>query len=144
MTMSGWNESVVAEFRGNGGRVGGQFAGANMILMHHVGRRSGTEYIAPVVFFTRADDPGAMFVVASAAGAARNPQWYDNMTSAGHATVEVGTESFEVEVSEVTGERYAQVFGDIKAQAPGFGEYEKKIAGVRTMPVLVLRRRGRG
>jgi hypothetical protein len=66
------------------------------------------------------------------------------MASAGHATVEVGTESFEVEVSEVTGERYAQVFGDIKAQAPGFGEYEKKIAGVRTMPVLVLRRRGRG
>ena len=141
MTTSSWNEGIVAEFRANEGRVDGQFKGANMILMHHVGRRSGTRYIAPVVYFTREDAPGAMFVVASAAGAPRNPQWYDNMTGAGRASVEVGTETFDVDVEEVTGERYRQVFADIKQQAPGFGDYEKKIDGARVLPVLALRRR---
>ncbi|MHB8452572.1 MAG: nitroreductase/quinone reductase family protein, partial [Mycobacteriales bacterium] len=39
--MDDWNAKVIAEFRANGGRVGGTFEGAPMALLHHVGRHSG-------------------------------------------------------------------------------------------------------
>lgn len=140
MTTSNWNETVIAEFRANDGKVA-QFAGADLVVMHHVGRRSGTEYLAPVVFFTQDDASGTMYVVASAAGAPRNPQWYDNMTAAGRASVEVGRETFDVDVEEITGAHYERVFADMLTTAPDFADYETKIAGARVMPILTLRRR---
>ena len=144
MTTSGWNEQVVEEFRANEGRVGGMFEGANMIILHHRGRRSGTEYLAPVVFFTPDDlgedaAAGTRYIVASAAGAPKNPQWYDNLTAAGQITVEVGTQTFEVDVEDLAGDEHDRVLTAIKTKAPGFGEYETKIAGARVMPVLALR-----
>ena len=46
--MSDWNTTIIEEFRANGGRVGGQFEGAPLILIHHIGARSGTERVTPV------------------------------------------------------------------------------------------------
>jgi len=37
--MSDWNDQIIAEFRGNQGKVGGNFAGRPMLLLHTVGRR---------------------------------------------------------------------------------------------------------
>ena len=39
--MSDWNDQVIEEFRANGGQVGGQFAGAPLLLLHTVGARTG-------------------------------------------------------------------------------------------------------
>ncbi len=145
MTSSDWNTAIIEEFHANEGRVGGQFAGANMILMHHVGRSSGREYIAPVVYFTDRElpsaEPGTMYVIASAAGAPQNPQWYANMLAAGRATVEVGIETFEVDVADVEPATRERIFAEVKKVAPGFGDYERKLAGARIMPILALHRR---
>ena len=87
--MSDWNSGVIAEFRANEGKVGGYFEGAPMILLHHIGARSGTVRVTPLVYFPQ--DDGSMLVVASKGGAPTNPDWYHNVLANPRFEVEVGT-----------------------------------------------------
>src|ERR1700710_2206347 len=64
-----WNAQIIKDFRANEGRVGGNFEGAPITLLHHVGRRSGRESVAPVMYLADEDDPSTIFVFASLAGA---------------------------------------------------------------------------
>ncbi|WGL52440.1 nitroreductase family deazaflavin-dependent oxidoreductase [Nocardioides sp. BP30] len=137
--MSDWNSQVIEEFRANGGRVGGPFEGAPMVLVHHIGRRSGTERITPLVYLP-GDDASTLYIFASKGGAPTHPDWYHNLVAAGSTTVEVGTETFPVRVEEVTGEERDRRYAAQVARMPGFGEYAEKTAGVRVIPVLELTR----
>jgi deazaflavin-dependent oxidoreductase (nitroreductase family) len=141
--VNDWNSRIIAEFRANDGKVGGQFEGAPVVLMHHVGRRSGTEYVNPVMYLAADDDPATIYVFASKGGHPTNPDWYVNMTEAGTATVEVGTETYAVTVTELTGEERDRVYAEQARRYPGFAEYEQQTAGIRTIPVLALTRAAR-
>ena len=138
--VNDWNSRVIAEFRANGGKVGGQFEGAPVVLMHHIGRKSGKESVNPVMYLPDEGDPATIYVFASKGGAPTHPDWYWNMTEAGTATVEVGTETYDVSVREVTGEERDTIYAEQASRYPGFGEYEEKTAGIRTIPVLALTR----
>lgn len=138
--MSDWNSQIIAEFRANAGQVGGQFEGAPVVLLHHVGRRSGTEYVSPLMYLADDDDPATIYVFASKAGHHAHPDWYWNLADAGRATVEVGAETYDVAVREVEGEDRDRIYAEQVSRYPGFGEYEEKTAGVRTIPVLALTR----
>ena len=135
-----WNQGIITEFRANEGRVGGMFEGASMILVHHVGRASGKEYVSPLVYLPGDNGDGAMYIFASKGGAPTHPDWYRNLISAGKANVEVGTDTFDVTVTEVTGQERDRIYAEQVKRAPGFGDYEKKTAGIRTIPVLRLAR----
>jgi deazaflavin-dependent oxidoreductase (nitroreductase family) len=138
--MSDWNTAIIEEFRANGGKVGGMFEGAPVVLMHGVGRKTGKETVHPVMYLPSDDDPATIYVFASKAGAPTHPDWYYNLTAAGRATVEVGTETYDVAVTEVTGEDRDRIYAEQVSRYPGFGEYEQKTAGIRTIPVLALTR----
>jgi deazaflavin-dependent oxidoreductase (nitroreductase family) len=138
--MPDWNDSVVAEFRANEGRVGGPFAGAPMILVHHVGRSSGKEYLSPLVYLPGEGDDDAIHIFASKGGAPENPDWYRNLAAAGQATVEVGTSTYPVTITEVHGDERDRIYAEQVKRMPGFGEYEQKTQGIRTIPVLRLAR----
>ena len=133
-----WNAKIIAEFRANEGKVGGNFAGAPMTLAHHRGRKSGHEHVTPMMYQADADAPSTIYVFASKAGAPTNPDWYYNLTTAGVGEVEVGTERYAVTVRELKGEERDRVFSEQVSRYPGFGEYEEKTAGIRTIPVLAL------
>jgi deazaflavin-dependent oxidoreductase (nitroreductase family) len=133
-----WNDKIIEEFRTNEGKVGGPFEGAPMVLMHHSGRKTGIEHVNPVMY--QAGEGERIYVFASKGGAPTNPDWYYNMTSAGRATVEVGTETYPVTVTEVTGEERDRIFAEQVRRYPGFGGYEQKTRGIRTIPVLALDR----
>jgi deazaflavin-dependent oxidoreductase (nitroreductase family) len=135
---SDWNTKIIEEFRANGGKVGGPFEGAPIVLLHHEGRRSGREYVAPVMYLP--GDDGRMYVFASKAGAPTHPDWYHNLTEAGRTEIEVGTERFPVTVSEVTGADRDRIYAEQVSRYPGFGEYEEKTSGIRVIPVLALDR----
>jgi deazaflavin-dependent oxidoreductase (nitroreductase family) len=135
--VSDWNQKIIEEFRANAGRVGGPFEGAPMILVHHIGARTGTERVAPLVYFP--EDDGTMVIVASKGGAPTNPDWYHNLLANPKVDVEVGTETFPVRATELTPEERAPVWERIVAERPGFGEYQVK-AGGRTIPVFRLER----
>ncbi len=134
--MSDWNQKIIEEFRANGGKVGGPFEGATMILVHHIGARSGTERVTPLVTFPQ--DDGRYVIIASKAGAPTNPDWYHNLKAHPKVDVEVGTETFPVEVVELTGAEREAVWSEVKAASPGFAGYEEKTT--RTIPVLQLTR----
>lgn len=137
---SDWNATIIAEFRANEGRVGGAFEGAPMALVHHVGRKSGAEYVSPMMYLADDRDAATIYVFASKAGAPTHPDWYYNLASAGHAQVEVGTDTYDVTVRELTGEDRGRVFEEQARRYPGFAGYAEKTAGIRTIPVLSLHR----
>lgn len=133
-----WNSKTIAEFRANEGRVGGPFDGAPMVLVHHRGRASGQEYVTPMMYLRHDTSPDVIYVFATKAGAPTNPDWYRNLTTAGAGTVERGTETYAVTVRELTGTERDTVYAEQARRYPGFAEYERQTAGVRTIPVLEL------
>jgi deazaflavin-dependent oxidoreductase (nitroreductase family) len=135
-----WNAKTIAEFRANQGRVGGPFEGAPIALVHHRGRTSGREYVTPMMYLPHDTEPGTIYVFATKAGAPANPDWYRNLTAAGEGSVERGTEAYAVAVSELTGSERDRIYAEQARRYPGFAEYERQTAGVRTIPVLELRR----
>jgi len=83
---------------------------------------------------------GTVYVFASKGGAPSHPAWYYNLTTAGRAEVEIGTETFEVTVEEITGAERDRIYAEQARRYTGFAEYEEKTRGVRTIPVLALHR----
>jgi deazaflavin-dependent oxidoreductase (nitroreductase family) len=136
-----WNQGIITEFRANEGRVGGPFEGSPMILVHHVGRTSGKQYTTPLVYLPGEGGDDSIYIFASKGGAPTNPDWYGNLIAAGEATVEVGTSTFVVTVTEVVGDERDRIFAEQVKRMPGFGDYAKKTEGIRTIPVLRLTRR---
>jgi deazaflavin-dependent oxidoreductase (nitroreductase family) len=135
-----WNGQTIAAFRANGGRVGGNFEGAPIVLVHHRGRKSGREYVTPTMYLPHETEPDIIYVFATRAGAPINPDWYRNLSAAGDGTIERGTETYKVTVHELTGVERDRIYAEQARRYPGFAEYERRTAGVRTIPVLELRR----
>jgi deazaflavin-dependent oxidoreductase (nitroreductase family) len=133
---------VIAEFRANGGKLGGQFQGAPIILLHHRDRHSDREYVAPIFYLPAEDEPDVIYVFATKAGALENPNWYYNAVEAGRVTVELGAESYRVTVQEILGEPRDEIYAEQARRYPGFAEYERLNAGTRIIPVLALTRSG--
>lgn len=135
-----FNTQVIEEFRSNEGRVGGPFEGSPMLLLHHVGRKSGRRSVTPMMYMADDADPATIYVFGSKGGAPTNPAWYHNLVAAGEAEIEVGTQRYQVSATEVTGAERDRIYGEQARRYPGFADYEKKTAGVRTIPVLALTR----
>jgi deazaflavin-dependent oxidoreductase (nitroreductase family) len=131
--FNNFNTNVITEFRENSGKVGGMFEGAPMILVHHIGAKSGVERIAPLVYFAEGD---RIFIFASKGGADENPAWYHNLVANPKTKVEVGAETFEVTVRVLTGAERDEYFAKQVAVAPGFGDYQRKTT--RVIPVIEL------
>ena len=134
--MSDFNKAVIEEFRANDGKVGGYFAGANMLLLHSIGARSGQERINPLVYVPDGD---RLVIIASKSGADSNPDWYYNLLANSDASVEVGTERFPVRAIAVTEEpERSRLYAKMVAHRHGFADYEQKTS--RKIPAVVLER----
>ena len=101
--MNDFNRKVIDEFRANEGRVGGNFEGAPVVLVHHRGRTSGRDYVNPMMYLPDDNDPDKIYVFATKAGAPTNPDWYYNLIAASEGTIERGTDTYSVTVHELTG-----------------------------------------
>lgn len=139
---SGWSERVVEsntriveEFRANDGQVGGYFSGAPMLLLHHIGARTGRERVNPLVYLR---DGADMVVAATKGGAPTNPDWYHNLRAHPRVLVEVGTETFPVEAVEVTGTERDGLYRRLAQMRPAFAGYETKTD--RVIPMVRLTR----
>jgi deazaflavin-dependent oxidoreductase (nitroreductase family) len=133
--MSDWNAAIIDEFRANGGKLGGNFEGAPMLLLHSTGARSGQERVAPMMYQEVGDD---LAVFASKAGAPTNPDWYHNLVANPDATIEIGTETVPVRARVAEGEERERIWETQKERYPGFAEYEEKTD--RIIPVVILER----
>jgi len=130
-----WNKAIIEEFRANGGKVGGQFAGGTLLLLHSTGAKSQQERINPVAY-TR--DGDQFVIIASKGGAPTNPDWYYNLLANPLVTVEVGTEQFQVRAAVTAEPERTRLFAQMVKMMPGFADYEKKTT--RVIPVITLTR----
>ena len=135
-----WNAQTITEFRANEGRVGGNFEGAPMVLVHHRGRKSGREHVTPMMYLPNETGPDIIYVFATKGGAPTDPDWYRNLAAAGDGGVERGTETYKVTVRELTGAERDRIYAEQARRYPGFAGYARQPAGVRTIPVLELTR----
>jgi deazaflavin-dependent oxidoreductase (nitroreductase family) len=134
--MADWNQQIIDEFRANDGRVGGNFEGRTLLLLHHTGAKTGTERVNPLAYQLLSDDSVAIF--ASQGGAPTNPDWYYNLVAHPDVTVEIGTETHSAHARVAEGAERETIWTKQKADWPGFAEYEEKTAGIREIPVVVL------
>jgi deazaflavin-dependent oxidoreductase (nitroreductase family) len=128
-----FNAQVIEEFRANQGRAGGMFEGMPLLLLHHIGARSGEERVNPLAYLA---DDGRYVVFASKGGAPENPAWYHNLKANPATTIEVGTDTLDVTASEATGEERERLFRAQAERVPQFAEYERGTD--RVIPVMVL------
>ncbi len=130
-----FNQALIAEFRANEGKVGGQFAGRPLLLLSTVGARSGQTRTSPLAYTT---DGERYVIIASKGGAPSHPDWYHNLVANPLVTVEVGTEQFQARATIAEGEERTRLFDQMAAQMPGFAEYQRNTE--RQIPVVVLER----
>ena len=132
-TINAFNKSIIDEFRTNGGKVGGQFANADLLLLHTTGAKSGQPRVSPLAYF-RID--GKLIIIGSFAGSPVSPAWVHNLRANPRARVEIGTEQFPVTVRELPSDERDALFEKVTAAAPGFAEYQSKTS--RVIPLFEL------
>jgi deazaflavin-dependent oxidoreductase (nitroreductase family) len=130
-----WNKMVIKEFRENDGKVGGQFAGMPLLLLHTTGAKTQQSRINPVAYTADGD---SLVVIASKGGAPTNPDWYYNIIAQPLVTVEVGTEQFQAQATIPAEPERTRLYDQMAEARPGFAEYQRKTT--RVIPVVVLTR----
>ena len=134
-----FNERIIGEFRANEGRVGGLLAGTPMMLVHHIGAKSGVTRVTPLTYAAQGD--GRYVIVASNGGSPTHPSWYFNLRANPRIEAELGTETFTVEAEELGGSARAELWPKLIAASPSLGEFESKAS--RQIPLMVLIRQDR-
>ncbi|MBU8810189.1 nitroreductase family deazaflavin-dependent oxidoreductase [Mycolicibacterium goodii] len=129
------NRAVIKEFRETGGKAGGVFEGKPLVLVHHVGAKSGKQRIAPLVPLLDGD---RIYIFASKGGADTNPDWYHNLVANPDTVVELGSETFPVKARVLSGDERDEIYAKQVALEPQFGDYQRKTT--RLIPVIELQR----
>jgi len=137
MDMSAFNTQLIEEFRANGGKVGGMFAGAPLLLLTTTGAKSGQPRTAPLVYTI---DDGKWVIIASKGGAPTHPDWFHNLRAHPDVTIEVGTDTFSVRASIPEGDERQRRYYQMAAQMPNFAEYQRNTT--RQIPIVLLERAG--
>ncbi|MEN9564365.1 MAG: hypothetical protein RIR73_2609 [Chloroflexota bacterium] len=132
-SVNDWNKKIIEEFRANHGKVGGNFEGKALLLLHTKGAKSGQERVNPVACV---QDGDRYVVIASKAGAPTNPDWYYNVVANPITTVEVGAETLNVQAAVAEEPERSRLYNKMVEVMPGFGEYREKTT--RVIPVIVL------
>jgi deazaflavin-dependent oxidoreductase (nitroreductase family) len=138
-TVKSFNTAIADEFRANGGKVGGQFEGADLLLLTTTGAKSGRQRVSPLAYFTI---DGKLIIIGSYAGAPKDPAWVHNLRANPRAHIEVGTpqgvDAFDVTAHELPAAERDRLFDKVTAAAPGFAEYQSKTT--RVIPLFELQR----
>ncbi len=131
--VNDFNDTVIAEFRANHGRVGGPFEGAPLLLLHSTGAKTGAPRVHPMMY----QAVGQSFAVfASKAGAPDNPAWFHNLVAHPEAEIEVGDAIVSVRARVSEGAERDRIWEAQKQAYPGFADYEARTD--RVIPVVIL------
>ncbi len=131
----GFNQQIITEFRANGGKVGGPFAGGHLLLLTTTGARSGQPRTIPLGY---PPDEDRIIVIASHLGAPSHPDWYHNLVAHPEATVELGSERFRVRAMVIEGEERERLWNRLAEQMSFLVEHQQKTT--RQIPLVALER----
>jgi deazaflavin-dependent oxidoreductase (nitroreductase family) len=135
--MASFNDTVIENFRANAGVLGGHWEGKETLLLHTPGRKSGKEFINPLV---AAPDGDSYIVCGSGGGAPADPEWVANLEALdGTVTIELGAETRTAGYRVVRPGRdddWDRLYGIWRAYWPDAADYETKTD--RKFPVVVI------
>jgi F420H(2)-dependent quinone reductase len=126
----------VCLYRLSGGRIGGTLGRAGILLLHHVGRKSGKNRVSPLLYLRDGDD---IVIVASMGGSDSHPSWWINLRGSPETTVEIGREKRPVVAELASPEERARLWPKLVEMYSSYGDYQKRTE--REIPVIILRRR---
>lgn len=140
--MSDFNEQVIADFNSNGGKPGGYFKDAPVLLLHTTGAKTGTERTTPLMYLPEGND--IWFVFASYAGAPKDPAWFHNVVAHPDLDISLGDgsriERIAVHARVLEGAERDAVYARQASLFPQFADYAKKTTR-ESIPVIELSRR---
>lgn len=131
--INAWNERLIQGFRQDGGRVGGNFEGVPLLILHTTGARSGQDRANPLVYLP-IDDHFVVF--ASGGGAPRHPDWYHNLLANPDGVIEVGTDILPVVARVAEGEERDHYWDLQQRVIPAFADQQARTS--RRIPVIIL------
>ncbi|SOX53420.1 nitroreductase family deazaflavin-dependent oxidoreductase [Mycobacterium ahvazicum] len=138
-TVKSFNTAIADEFRANGGKVGGPFEGAKLLLLTTTGAKSGQSRLSPLAYF---DIDGKLIILGSFAGSPKDPAWVHNLRANPQAHLEVATDSgvdtYDATARELPPAEREAILPKVVAAAPVFAEYQSKTS--RVIPLFELRR----
>lgn len=141
--MSDFNEQVIADFKQNGGKPGGYFKDAPVLLLYAIGAKSGEERLQPLMF-KQDDASGPWYIFASFGGAPKNPAWYHNLLANPEVDIEVGDgttiERIAVRARDLAEPERSTIYAEQASAFPQFADYEQKTSR-ESIPVIELTRR---
>ena len=124
-------------YRATGGLVGHRFPGAPpMLLLDHVGAKSGTPRTAPLVYF---EDGRDVVIVASKGGHPKHPAWYHNLRAHPDTTVQIGRERRAVQARVAGPDEHARLWPKAVATYGGYRDYQERTD--REIPLVILQPR---
>jgi deazaflavin-dependent oxidoreductase (nitroreductase family) len=130
-----FNEKIIDEFRANGGKVGGPFEGAPLLLLHTTGAKTGRTRVKPLAYRRDGD---RLVVFGTKGGSPTDPEWFYNVRANPRVTVEVGSDRFEADARVAPPEERDRIWRLQTHDVPVFADYQKKTD--RTIPVVILER----
>ncbi len=132
------NRRIIAEFRANGGKVGGYYAEIPLILLTTTGAKTGRAHTAPLAYITDGG-PSRLATYASNQGASVNPDWYHNLLGNPDVSVELGTDRYLARASVAVGAEYERVRDELlRALSPVSDISEHQARTTRRIPVVML------
>src|SRR4051812_16309644 len=125
-------------YRATHGVVGHHIPGlsAPMLLLDHVGAKSGTKRTSPLLYIRDGDN---LVIVASKGGYPKNPAWFHNLKANPDTTVQVGTEKREVRARVANAEERPRLWKLMVGVYKGYEQYQQRTD--REIPLVVLERR---
>jgi deazaflavin-dependent oxidoreductase (nitroreductase family) len=134
-TLNDFNEKIIDEFRGNGGKVGGAFEGSPLLLLQTTGAKTGRTRVKPLVYRRDGD---RLVVFGTKGGSPTHPEWYYNVRANPRVTVEVGSDRFEADARVAPPDERDRLWRLQTQDVPVFADYQKRTD--RTIPVVILER----
>jgi deazaflavin-dependent oxidoreductase (nitroreductase family) len=134
----GWHwftQGHVYAYRATGGRIGNSYRGSPVLLVDHVGRKSGKHFTSPLIYGEDGDD---LILVASYGGAKRDPAWWPNLKAHPETTVNVLGDKRRVRVRQASTEEKARLWPKMVAIYAPYEDYQRRTS--RDIPVAILER----
>lgn len=123
-------------YKRTGGRLGHHVpgVGAPMLLLDHVGAKSGTERTSPLLYIRDGED---ILIVASKGGYPKHPAWYHNLVANPDTSVQIGNETRPVHARTANAEERERLWPKVEAAYHGYADYQKRSKG-REIPIVIL------
>jgi deazaflavin-dependent oxidoreductase (nitroreductase family) len=123
-----------AIYQATGGRLGGHLPGLpSLLLLDHVGAKSGKRRTTPLVYMPDGDD---LLVVASKGGHPQNPAWLHNLRAHPDTEVQIGTSRMRVRAREAGAAEQRRLWPQAAEYNPRWARYRTRTS--REIPLVLL------